>query len=356
MNPSTCPRIFEVEALRDGRLTGDECKSFERHLARCKACADEARALEALGRALLQSSPPMPDQLHVRRERVRLLAAFDQTLVASRKEPALRRPLLSLGLTLAALLCATLLLLWRAPGTPEAPATAPANVVVQAQRDARWSRQVRGERELIVLERGKLRIRVNPKASERSLLVMLPDGQLEDIGTTFSVSVAGGRTTNVEVEEGRVRLSLRGRAPVSIGAGETWQRPETQAPATPHASRGAPTPPPSAVSVGPSPPPPATATRAASRPPSLAAESDASADFRSAMAALNAGQHQQAARELARFSVRHARDARAQDAAYLRVIALERAGDKAAMRAAALDYLRRYPDGFRRAEVEMLVK
>src|SRR5690606_8538295 len=173
--------------------------------------------------------------------------------------------------------------------------------------------------------------------------------------TTFSVSVAGGRTTNVEVEEGRGRLSLRGRAPASIGAGEIWQRAETQAPVAPHASRGAPTPPPPAVSVAPS-PPPATATGAASRPPSLPDESDASADFRSAMAALNAGQHQQAARELARFSVRHARDARAQDAAYLRVIALERAGDKAAMRAAALDYLRRYPSGFRRAEVEMLVK
>jgi hypothetical protein len=48
-------------------------------------------------------------------------------------------------------------------------------------------------------------------------------------------------------------------------------------------------------------------------------------------------------------------DARAEDAAYLRVIALHRGGDVAATKQAALEYLERYPRGFRRAEVQALL-
>ena len=347
VKPSPCARLFEVEALRDGRLTGDERKNFEGHLARCKACAGEARALEALGQALQHSSAPFPDQLHLRRERVRLLAAFDQTLVASHGQRRLARP--ALRLALALLLCSGLLLLWQMPWSPDT--VAPSNVIVQAQPDARWSRHVQGERERISLGRGELWIRVAPNAGARALLVLLPDGQLEDIGTTFSVSVADGQTTKVAVEEGSVLLTLHGKAPVEIGAGETWQRAEpplaqtndvnvAKAPASP------------ATSASESPPPPKSPPRATRSP----IESDASGDFRAAMAALEAGRHHQAAHEFARFIARHPRDARAQDAAYMRVIALKRAGDVHATRAAALDYLQRYPAGFRRAEVEMLTK
>ena len=52
------------------------------------------------------------------------------------------------------------------------------------------------------------------------------------------------------------------------------------------------------------------------------------------------------------FLEKHPRDARAEDAAYLRVIALQRSGDSAGTKQAALEYLRRYPAGFRHAEVE----
>ena len=43
-----------------------------------------------------------------------------------------------------------------------------------------------------------------------------------------------------------------------------------------------------------------------------------------------------------------------EDAAYLRVIALQRAGDADAMHVAASDYLRAYPNGFRHKDVERL--
>jgi hypothetical protein len=51
-----------------------------------------------------------------------------------------------------------------------------------------------------------------------------------------------------------------------------------------------------------------------------------------------------------------ARDPRAEDAAYLLVIALQRASDLPGARAAARDYLQRFPDGFRRAAIEPLAR
>ena len=47
-------------------------------------------------------------------------------------------------------------------------------------------------------------------------------------------------------------------------------------------------------------------------------------DFRAAVAVLDAGANRQAAAAFARFLVEHPRDPRAEDAAYLRVIALQR--------------------------------
>lgn len=83
---------------------------------------------------------------------------------------------------------------------------------------------------------------------------------------------------------------------------------------------------------------------------------DASLDFRVAMAALARGDHAAAATRFASFLAQHPRDRRAEDAAYLRVIALQKAGDAGGMKQAALEYQRRYPNGFRRAEVEPLAR
>ncbi len=52
----------------------------------------------------------------------------------------------------------------------------------------------------------------------------------------------------------------------------------------------------------------------------------------------------------------HPRDPRVEDAAYLRVLALQRAGDEAGLQAAGRDYLRRHPNGFRRSEIEALLR
>jgi outer membrane protein assembly factor BamD (BamD/ComL family) len=72
------------------------------------------------------------------------------------------------------------------------------------------------------------------------------------------------------------------------------------------------------------------------------------------MSALDAGKHREAAAAFTRFLRRHPADRRAEDAAYLRVIALQRLGAREDTRRAAQEYLRRHPTGFRRAEVERL--
>jgi TolA-binding protein len=72
------------------------------------------------------------------------------------------------------------------------------------------------------------------------------------------------------------------------------------------------------------------------------------------MEALNVGDNREAAAAFARFLAKHPGDPRAEDAAYLQVIALQRSGDQGSAKAAALEYIHRYPAGFRHAEVEPL--
>lgn len=356
MTRSDCPRLFEAEARRDGRLTGVERTSFERHLATCPACAREVDALEALAAQLRdRAAEPGTDELHARRERMRLLAAFERSRLAP--EPRyikVRR----FWPALAAAVCLVVFgAVWlRSRAQTAAPASASA--VIRAHGTAAWSRQVDEHVERVFLSEGTLHIHRAHGASAPRLLVILPDGELEDIGTTFTVSARAGRTTHVAVEEGRVVLRLRDRAPVMLARGGTFtapalapaasvQRPfaEPDASASPRATA-----PPVAKSRALA----AASSRVGSAP---AGEPDESAarEFRAATAALDAGDNGAAAAAFARFIARYGRDARAEDAAYLRVIALQRSGNVGATRSAASEYLRRYPKGFRRAEIEALL-
>jgi hypothetical protein len=345
---AACPRLFEVEALRDGRLGGAERLRFQSHLGVCAECAREARDLQALSDALRAATPVAEaDELHVRRERTRLLAAFDASLVPANQSRRPRLWLAAAAAVLLAVLGALGFVLWAAPSaTPVAKAPATEPVLIRADSSARWSRRVEPQLERVVLEQGALSIRVDHTATQRRLLVILPDGELEDIGTTFSVSADAGHTTRVTVQDGSVVLRLRGKPPIALGAGDSWSPaptpvvtvpvPEAPAAPTPRGAR-----------------PSLSATPAASIDPP---EPDASADFRAAMAAFNGGSNAQAAGLFAAFLTEHATDPRAEDAAYLRVLALQRSGNATATQQAARSYLARYPRGFRQAEVEALTR
>jgi hypothetical protein len=354
MTLASCPRLFEVEAARDGRLTGAELASFERHLGACAVCSREAEALEAPAAALRAGTAGKRDELHVRRERTRLLAAFDAELVGPRQGGRWRRWSIPIA---AALLCG--FVIWRArPFARERPVP---SAVVRASNAAEWSEQTQGPLEKVELARGSLWLHVDHASNPgRRLLVILPDGELEDTGTTFTVSADGERTTRIEVQDGSVLLRRRGQLPVAIGAGGTWSpSPASALPNTPSAPSA-----PSAASAAEPIPPPSQLppTRAIAPAPAVPAPSasepaprlDPSLEFRAAMTTFNGGDNAGAAAAFARFLAQHPRDPRAEDAAYLRVIALRRSGDAHAVKSAAQDYLRRYPAGFRRAEVETL--
>ena len=347
----TCPRMFQVEALRDGRLGGGERKSFERHLGACAACAREAAALDRLAEGAMTGldDARSADDLHVWRERSRLLAAFDGALLSPNRRLRTGRLLFWPA---AAVLIGALVVFGRTR-----PLVEPAHslrATINADSSAVWSRRPgAGDREEVVLERGALWIHVDRAAGERRLVVLLPDGELEDVGTTFTVSADGEHTTRVAVEAGRVALRLRGRPPVDVGAGTSW---------LPDA--------PAVVPPAPAAPPPrgeSPRERERSSPlriarplrlsqPSVAAAPDSLAEFRAASAALRAGDNGQAAAAFARFLAEHAADPMAEDAAYLRVIALQRMGAQGDMKRAANAYLERFPSGFRRAEVERLAR
>jgi hypothetical protein len=349
MSATPCPRLFEAEAIRDGRLTGAERASFERHVTVCRVCSREVQALEALAESL-RASPPDPtvaDELHVRRERTRLLAGLDRALLAPGRSRSSGHRLL--WPVVAALVVGVLVLPRVLRSTwPTARAS---NAAVHADSTAVWTERMVGERENVVLERGALWIHVDHSSGEGRLLVVLPDGELEDIGTTFMVNAEDGRTTRVAVQEGHVVLRLRGQAPIALGPGDTWI-PDPRAVASAWASVVAP--------AGPA--PMARLDRGErstplSRPSASSASPrapDPSTDFRAAMAELDVGDNAQAAAAFADFLDKHPRDPRSEDAAYLRVVALQRSGDSASMKHAALEYLRRYPAGFRQAEVEPL--
>jgi TolA-binding protein len=220
-------------------------------------------------------------------------------------------------------------------------------VKVQAASTTKWSRQTDNQRETVRLESGTLSIRVDHALSPRHLVVLLPDGELEDIGTTFSVSAAAAHTTQVSVRDGTVILRLHGAAALTLRAGDAWS-PALPAPAAPA--------PASTPDVrGPKPPrsaPPAPATSA----PAPAPIADASADFRSAMSALTSGDDARASTLFGAFLAQHPHDSRTEDATYLRVLALQRSGNTTGMKQAARGYLARYPHGFRAAEVEPLAE
>jgi hypothetical protein len=229
---------------------------------------------------------------------------------------------------------------------PPATASRPeAESVTVVATSARWWRHDEGGLTLVHLEDGELELRVAHSATQHRLIVSLPDGELEDVGTAFHVSVAAGRTVSVVVREGSVVVHRAGRPAVSLVAGDRWFA--EPAPPPPVASA------PPKAPVVPPPPPPAPVSPAAPvfRPP---ARNAIAAEFRDAVSLLDGGRNAAAATALSAFLAHHGDDPRAEDASYLLVLALERTGDAAATRAAAREYLQRYPSGFRRAQIEAL--
>ncbi|MFT3926858.1 MAG: FecR family protein [Myxococcales bacterium] len=381
-----CRRVWEVEAERDGRLTQEERESLGRHLTTCADCIAERQALKALGQSLRDLPIAEPDELGLRRRRQELLARAHAEHVAA-EQPAQVRPVRAIW-PLPVALAAAVLLWWLRP-VPEPAAqrgdvvskpSERAVVVLTPDQGVHYERRVEATREVITVRQGRISLRVRRRPGDLALVLQTPDGEIEDIGTAFAVHVEGGQTRSVEVFEGRVVVRLNGRPPQEVRAMQTYRpyqgdsSPENlgarqdapggpgteSAPvllsaeeprsmlAEPHDTLPQPAP------VLPRPRSSRAAPAASVAGPAEALPSAAEA-FALAAGSLEGGDAGRGAVLLEQFLERFPRDPHAEDAAYLRVIALLRLERPSDARAAAHAYLARFPKGFRARDVERVL-
>jgi hypothetical protein len=179
-------------------------------------------------------------------------------------------------------------------------------------------------------------MRIKRASSDSRVLIVVPDGEIEDFGTALTLGVANARTTHVSVAEGEVEVRLHGFAPLRLTGGQSWTAHHPEESSTPRTSEAP------LLAEHPLPIPSVKIRRPLS-PAEHSSRSRASLTRASASAAAAMPVPDDIAA------------ARAEDRAYLKVVELARAGEQRAARAAALDYLARFPHGLRRLELLNLV-
>jgi hypothetical protein len=307
-----CRRLWEVEAAHDGRLSGTALAAFEQHVGHCKTCAEERLALGNLSRALARDASS-EDEVALRRGREELLQAAHQRALRGDGRRAARWIAVAAIAGVLGVVGVKELRAYRDRAVPFAS--------VVASPGARWDRHVTRTLEQVNLGEGVLHLTVRRSSSDsRRVSVHVPDGDIDDLGTIFRVTVLDGRTRELVVSEGTIVFRRAGRAPLLLASPAHWT-PATE------------------ISPPPSPLPPA--------------QSEESAPLPSASAGATTRKS---------APIAHHPDARPsappadEDLAYLRIVALRREGRSEEARVAGVEYLRSFPDGFRRTEVLTFVR
>jgi TolA-binding protein len=390
MSIESCETMRLVEARYDGRLGEREAASLDRHIATCAACRAHAEDLPRL-REIADEHPELQTPLEQQRSRARLLYE------AARIEPrtAVRsRPTWATGLMLAAAMFAAAFVGWtlRAPMTAQtAPnETAKTTVALTApmiamaarlattvapERGARFAQQSVGGAETVTLDEGAATFVVRPLAAGERFVIKTADGEIELAGASVRVEAAGSKVRAVTVQEGKAEVRYSG-AIFELSAGSTWSPPVSAAPPAvdpPAAAPTMPAAPTSAPRLGrasihaPGAFPAARAATKSAAPPIAAATAiepvvpvvappappkaePGATDFADAVHLFERGDYPSAAKRLADFSKAHPDDGRAEDAAFLGILSLQRTGKTAEAAAAAQRYLQAYPSGYRRAQ------
>jgi len=319
--------LWQIEAARDGRLSERDKSSFEAHLHECRVCSRERQRLARLAEQLSELEPPA-DQMSLYRVRQRLRKELD----GRARRPA-RRHWLAVGLCLSASAGLVLLLtfIWA-----RGQLVGPRNIVqvTVLGSHAQWSRIHRDNNELIQLSGdGVFTISIHRKPDDPRVAVLAPDGYIEDVGTTFQVSIHNHKTAQLAVSEGVVVFYRQQAAAIWLAAGHVWHpeaapKPEPSV-VTPdinsHAQPARTSSPPSAV---------ARAQEPESRVPEVQPRSPAPSLRRTQT------------RPVMQPSL-----LQREDVAYLRVLSLQHAKREVEARVAAIAYLQQFPKGFRRAEI-----
>ncbi len=361
MKLESCSMALLVEAKRDGRLGDRELASIDRHLAACAECTELARDLAEV-RVLMRAPSPTrtPTPLELQRGRLKLLreAAVSPSPVGRRNGP-------TTAIVVALVAACALLIGWhrRAAENTKAiaqpmSASAPVRTVttVEPEGGARFLRSAEGATETVTLANGALKLSVRHLGAAERFLVKTGDAEVEVRGTVFRVEAEDGRLRNVTVVEGKVEVRFHGGI-FLLTADERWDRPTDPppVPAPVNADRATALPPTTGPLVPSSPgkraphaPPPAPSAKPAAE--------DGTAVFVEGMGMMERGDYGAAARHLEAFSKSNPGDDRAEDAAFLVVLALQRAGRPTEATAAARRYLSTFPTGFRRAQARLIAE
>jgi hypothetical protein len=330
MTTHDCRRSWEAEAARDGRLAERERVSFEAHAQRCSACSRERQRLASLAEQLRELAPET-DEVSMRRFRQTIMERADSALRGSRGSRWSRPFAATAALALLGLIGVLAFDHWGNAGDAPAPLAR----VTGRGADALWTRS-RGENiEAVHLGEGVFSVAVKRKSGDARVVVYVPEGQIEDLGTEFEVSVHSGRTAQISVAEGVVMFHRRGQPALRLSAGTVWRPGSVEAP------RHDATPATPATPVSPAPPlaarPPSDVRPAPVMPPPVR---PAAARRTRPCGNTGHGMHRMSG----------------EDATYLRVLELVREGRRFEAQLTAADYLSCYPNGFRRPEIERIAQ
>ncbi len=321
----SCARSWEVEAVRDGRLLAANESAAVRHLGECAECRKLSGDFDRLGLLLREVEVSPDSDVAVRRLRQRILAQADAELTGRSRPSHARTRKISLIAAFFMILAGSFAAfrLLPSPTLAHRPQTTAATVDALAEGNTHWSRQTETDVERIDLDDGTLRLRVQRTQSSKRVIVRVPDGEIEDVGTVFYVVVAHGATQAVGVDEGEVVIRLKGANPLVVTAGHRWQRPSDSVTVPVESLKS------SAMPLG----------KGADPEPTLASRSTT-----------NPGTSDSVSSRTERAN------AEREDRAYLHAIRLLREGKHTEAKAAAKEYLRSFPDGFRREEIGQVLQ
>ncbi len=353
MKQRGCARQWEVEAARDHRLDGDALRAAEEHRARCASCLREHASLEALS-SRLRELGSAKDEVALRRSRNAVMERASRPGDLATR--SLRKPVLGLALV-GCVACASFVA-WpslRAARTP---------VTITASEGASFSRTIEPHLDRVRLDDGALSFDVSAHVDGRRFVVAVPDGEIEDLGTRFRVVTRAGRTEEISVEDGAVTFRRPGHPDLPLRAGERFRYEAAASPAPPSAAP-IPEPFPAAPIPEPFPAAPAPAPSAVLPVPRPVACVEAPLLPRPRSAAPRAvpvepsPRRAEPAPALPRVDAARSRlsaEERAEDEAYLVVVALLRERRHEEAKVAARAYIGRFPSGLRRREMDVIAE
>jgi ferric-dicitrate binding protein FerR (iron transport regulator) len=218
MSGETCTRVRDAAAFGDGRMWLDP--ALLEHTEHCDVCHKEFHARKKARE--FRDAFPVLTSIAAEGHRPQSTSASSTNTSEERARAARRRRVLLMFL--AALSIVAFIIRRLSPRDADAP-TSGRNVPffrISNLQNAVFESKVEGGTVRSSMTRGIAAFHVGPLTDDQGFSLTLPDGELDVRGTRFVVSVDGGKTQAIEVNEGTVALRLRGHPEMLLKAGQRW--------------------------------------------------------------------------------------------------------------------------------------